>query len=83
MSSRGATESPARGAMVEMVLPPDHPICTAWASYKETKDFADIKRWAGAVYRDQHLDGCLWAVFCVGYLAAQSAARLNGKGSTE
>jgi hypothetical protein len=66
-------------------VPANHPLMTAWNTYKASDDFEKTKRWAAI---EAYTEGSLWAAFAAGFGAqpTQSAeawpprcARGNGR----
>lgn len=67
---------------VETPIPADHPLATAWATYRASEEAKNSEKWAryfvvkaesekGQILISQpHLEGSLWAAFAAGYAAA-------------
>ena len=65
------------GGIVSAEVPLSDPMRAAWEAYKLTDEFATTRAWCSHIYKDDHIDGSLWAAFVKGYqsrLAAPSAA---------
>lgn len=55
------------------LLPKDHPLMQAYDLYRSTEEYANSKRWASHVHKDEHLEGSLWSLFAAGWQAAQGS----------
>ena len=38
-------------------VPDSHPLMVAWKAHQQTEAYANSKRWASAVHKDEHLQG--------------------------
>ena len=54
------------------IVPKNHPVMKAWEAFKETEDYANMKRWAA---HPEHLDGSLWGAYERGFRDATERAR--------
>lgn len=51
-------------------LPPDAPAMVAWATFKDSEEYQNTRKWA---LDSNHVDGSLWAAFLRGHMAALAA----------